>query len=202
VDVLVQLSVPAPPPHPPAPSNSINTGAQNQPPRAAPDRRPGSIRPAVESVLLNGLQCTRLPLTRPNARQLTENSIYFDDCGTADWPLDANGTLASLESNGSLVGWGSLTAWGGINSTGVSEKDVGIVLAALRQLSCVSQLCCGLQVLPNSVVTVGNSSSDAANSTEPPVIAMDGTAPNRSTGGPPTGIASQVGAEGLRELIG
>lgn len=195
VDMLVQLAtVPAPPPPTSAPSNS-DGGAQNQPPRAAPARRPGSIRPAVESVFLNGLQCTRLPLARPTAGQLTENSLYFDDCGTADWPIDANGTLGSLGSNGSFMGLLNRTAnvaLGGGNATGVSEKDFGVVVAALRQLSCVSQLCCGLQVVPNSVVTVGNSSSDAANSTEPPVVATDGPAPDRST----SGNASQVGAGG------
>lgn len=186
VDMLVQLGFPAPP-APPSPGPNSNVSAPT------PARRTGSIKPAVEGVYLNGLQCTRLPLARPAAGQVTEDSLYFDDCGTADWPLNANGTLAGLDGATSMMGWGNLTESGGKadskNRSALTAGQVAGMIAALRQLSCVSQLCCGLQVVPNSVVSI-NGSTDVSNSTEPPVVASEGPTPNRSTGG----NASQVGA--------
>lgn len=184
--MLVQLGFPAPPASAPA-------GPDGNGSTPTPARRTGSIKPAVEGVYLNGLQCTRLPLARPAAGQVTEDSLYLEDCGTADWPLNANGTLAGLDSTISMLGWGNLTESGGKadskNASALTAGQMAGMIAALRQLSCVSQLCCGLQVVPNSVVSI-NGSTDVSNSTEPPVVASEGPTPNRSTGG----NASQVGA--------
>jgi hypothetical protein len=115
------------------------------------------------------------------------DSMNLDDCGTAEWPLSANATLAALDQD-SL---GSLFALQGLNPStfqGSSDSsnssvpvldgvDVSAVLRALGRLACVSQLCCGLQVMPSSVVSISNGSGS---STEPPVLASDGPAQNMS----------------------
>lgn len=181
--MLVQLAVTPPPPKPTGKdSNSSGQGVSQ-------GAAGGSIKPAVESVYLNGLQCTRLPLARPQLSVMGQlDSMNLDDCGTAEWSLSANGTLAALDQD-SL---GSLFALQGLNlssfqgssnsssSSSVSVLDgvnVSAVLTALRRLACVSQLCCGLQVMPSSVVSLSNGSG---NSTEPPVLAADGPAQNMS----------------------
>jgi hypothetical protein len=111
-------------------------------------------------------------------------NMNLDDCGTAEWPLSANGTLAALDQD-SL---GSLFALQGLNPSSLQGSrdssnsssvsvlggvNVSAVLAALGRLAYVSQLCCGLQVMPSSVDSISNGS---VNSTEPPVLAADGPA--------------------------
>lgn len=182
--LLVQLDVvPPAAPQPPSPQPNSNTSSedsdrQKQAPAAASVR---SIKPAVESVFLNGLQCTRLPLARPPPGPPgVADSLVLEDCGSAEWPVEATGLLAQLEPGANIsntVTWSDLSirgnSKGGRNSSGLEAVNVTAVLAALRQLSCVSQLCCGLQIVPNSVVST-NSSSDTVNGTEPQVGAMDG----------------------------
>jgi len=182
LDVVPPAASPTPTPQPPSPQPSSNTSSedsnrQKQAPAAASLR---SIKPAIESVFLNGLQCTRLPLARPPPGPLATDSLALEDCGSAEWPVEATGLLAQLEpgaNTSSTVTWSDLSirgnSKGGRNSSGLEAVNVTAVLAALRQLSCVSQLCCGLQIVPNSVVST-NSSSDTVNGTEPQVKAMDG----------------------------
>jgi hypothetical protein len=170
------------PPPPPSPTpQTPQPGSKGRPPskpRSAPKPPGGMVKPAVESVYLNGLQCTRLPLARPALGPVDgAEGLYLDDCGTVEWGLSANGTFLSAPGQESL---GSLRSWEVLNLTSSGNGpfwnqsvDVGAMLAAVWQLSCVSQLCCGLQVLPSSVVNL----TDAANGTEPPVLAADGPTP-------------------------
>lgn len=194
-DLLVQLNWTSPSPR--RPRNSSNSTAAQEP-REGSSRTGGSggIRPAVEWVYLNGLQCTRLPLARSStsrqaaaaAAEGEDGSLWsFEDCGTSEWALDANGTLAGLDFG--LDSWANSSAGGDRGASALGEPGVTEVLAALRQLSCMSQLCCGLQVMPGSVVTISNSSSGAGNSTEPVVLAADGPGPDWSMTG---GNTSQV----------
>lgn len=190
-DLLVQLNWTGPSPR--RPSGSKNSTAAEEPREGSGGQRgSGGIRPAVEWVYLNGLQCTRLPLARSStSRQAAAaaegedgNSLWsFQDCGTSEWALDANGTLAGLDFG--LDSWANSSAGAtrDRNTSTLGEPGVTEVLAALRQLSCMSQLCCGLQVMPGSVVTISNSSSGTGNSTEPVVLAADGPGPDRSTTG-------------------
>lgn len=225
-DMLVQLTWPLQPASPLAsPAPSAGTKADRKQPRAPPATASAtaaaSIKPAIESVFLNGLQCTRLPLARtrrppkdlpPPLPPLPTAAAAFtmEDCGTADWPLDDIGLLAGLlddssssnsSSNSSPLSWAGLA-----NSSSLSDSNsnsstdelstVNIVafLAAVRQLSCVSQLCCGLQVVPSSVVSItnsSNSSADASNSsTDPAVAAADGPPESLNASGSNT---TQVG---------
>jgi hypothetical protein len=165
----------------PQASQPDGKGRPQSKPRSAPKPAGGTVKPSAESVYLNGLQCTRLPLARPALGPVDgAEGLYLDDCGTVEWGLSANGTLLSAPGQESL---GSLGSWEVLNLTSSGSGafwnqsvDVGAMLAAVWQLSCVSQLCCGLQVLPSSVVNL----TDAANSTEPPVLATDGPTPAKS----------------------
>lgn len=205
-DMLVQLgfalpqSSPAPqPPSSPAPAPSPS-------PSKGGSTTTAIIKPAAESVYLNGLQCTLLPLAKAAGLgdgDSSSGAFLPDDCSTAEWPVGVDGLLLSAldqldgdDASGSLSSWRDLN----INSTSssvsnmsalASSVNVTAVLAALRQLSCVSQLCCGLQVVPSSVVSIGNSSSDASNSTEPRVVASDGPPePAKATDGNSTQVST------------
>jgi hypothetical protein len=170
--------------------------------------RTNTVSPAMDAVFLNGLQCTRLPLAKlpAGAGGLPE------DCGAAAWALDADSrgvfampaglNLGNLteSSNASFFAllWGVLSntssnssssssSGGGGNATTSSARlphaSVEAALQVLRQASCMSRLCCGLQVVDMATAeAINGSRALAANdtSTPPPMVgAFDG--PDAST---------------------
>ena len=155
--------------------SSGNSSSSNSSSGSAASQQ-GHVSPAMGSVYLNGLQCTRLPL------KTADLSMQYKDCAATRWDIDSNGTfilpilsslsVATSSNNGSF--WyrdGSNNAAG--NSTTAVDDDVA---AALRWLSCTSHYCCGLQVVPPG-------SEATPPSSEPAVGALDGPADANMTAG-------------------
>lgn len=140
--------------------NSIVNRAGNTSAASTDPDTSHQVNPAMGSVYLNGLQCTRLPLRSPGTA-----GQQHADCAATRWTLGTDGLFdapaASASSNSSAAGG----TWSSSNGGSISVPDS--VSAALRQLSCTSHYCCGLQVVGPGPVSPPSGSG-------PPVTAADG----------------------------
>lgn len=166
-------------------SNSSSSNSSSNSSSVAAAKQKSHVSPAMGSVYLNGLQCTRLPL------KTADPSMQYQDCAASQWELDSNGTfilpiLSSLSGATSGSSSSSAPFWNGDNSRGATGNSSSAtvdddIAAALRWLSCTSHYCCGLQVVPPG--------SEATPPTDEPAVgALDGpTDTNTTTGNATTG---------------
>lgn len=178
-------------------SNSNSSSRANN--TGAPDiGRAAYVTPAMGSVYLNGLQCTRLPL------MTAEDGSQPQDCAATHWDLDSTRMFMLPPGWNASASYSSFTyanngstyfhTGNGSSNDSSSSNLTNDVLAALQWLSCTSHYCCGLQVVPPG-------SEQTPPASAPAVGALDGPGERPNPAAASTYAKVGGGIAGLSQLL-